>query len=123
MYSLKNDQLEVEVLDPVADRQRFGTRYCTGGYIFQVTDAVHGPLMSGPTYPESFNAFDGQGIPDAFNLSPLRNAREEGTQALILGIGRCDLAENKVEEFCTWEVEAAASTLGMRTEHSFLHFG
>ena len=71
MYSLKNESLEVSILDPLADQQRFGTRYCTGGYIFQVVDPKLGDLLSGPTYPDSFNVFDGQGIPDAFNLSPL----------------------------------------------------
>ncbi|MEC7281971.1 MAG: hypothetical protein VXU50_07875, partial [Verrucomicrobiota bacterium] len=66
VYTLQNEVLSVDVLDPVADRERFGTRYCTGGYIFQVTDANYGPLLSGPTYPDSFNTYDGQGIPDAF---------------------------------------------------------
>ena len=31
MYTLKNDSLDVSILDPVADRERFGVRYCTGG--------------------------------------------------------------------------------------------
>ncbi len=39
MITLANDSLEVQFLDPVADRARFGVRYCTGGYIFQVRDA------------------------------------------------------------------------------------
>ena len=99
MYTLQNDQLSVDVLDPIADVERFGTRYCTGGYIFQVTDAEKGPLLSGPTYPDSFNTFDGQGIPDAFNQSPLKDAKSSDTQALIIGIGLCDLEKNEVETF------------------------
>src|SRR3954454_18157206 len=71
MYTLTSESLEVSILDPLADQGRFGTRYCTGGYIFQITDRRHGALLSGPTYPDSFNWFDGQGIPDALNLSPL----------------------------------------------------
>ncbi|MGA1198082.1 MAG: hypothetical protein ACO36I_16465, partial [Candidatus Latescibacterota bacterium] len=67
MITLKNETLEISILDPVADQERFGTRYCTGGYIFQVTDTKHGNLLSGPTYPNSFNWFDVQGMPDAFN--------------------------------------------------------
>ena len=74
MYPLSNTDLQVELLDPLADQARFGIRYCTGGYIFQITDARHGPLLTGPTYPEDFNWFDGQGIPDAFNLAPLHDS-------------------------------------------------
>lgn len=119
MYALQNDELEVQVLDPAADQERFGTRYCTGGYIFQVTDRRHGPLMSGPTYPDSFNTFDGQGIPDAFNLGPLRPGRGGGDEGLIIGVGLCDLKANQVVEFCDWQVEASADRIRMRTEQAF----
>jgi hypothetical protein len=108
MLTLQNQQLEVQLLDPIADQNRFGTRYCTGGYIFQIIDALHGPVLTGPTYPESFNVFDGQGIPDAFNLGPLRGA---GDEALILGTGLCDLAANVVKEFCRWEIERSAASV------------
>lgn len=116
MFTLKNDQLTVQVLDPVADQGRFGTRYCTGGYIFQIEDATQGPLLSGPTYPDSFNWFDGQGIPDAFNLGPLRGP---GNEALILGIGQCDLGDNTVATFCTWDVKSSGNTLRMSTRQSY----
>jgi hypothetical protein len=119
MYTLSNASLEIAVLDPVADRERFGTRYCTGGYIYQVTDARHGPLLSGPTYPDSFNWFDGQGIPDAFNLGPLAPPGSDPATPLIIGIGRCDTAANRILELCTWEVEQAASELRMRTSHAY----
>jgi hypothetical protein len=113
MYTLSNDELQVAVLDPVADQARFGPRYCTGGYIFQITDSRHGPLLTGPTYPESFNWFDGQGIPDAFNLQPLRD--EASPLSLIIGIGICDLQERRVQEFCSWEVSAGPATIHMKT--------
>ncbi len=128
MYTLTNEDLNVEILDPVADRERLGTRYCTGGYIFAVTDADHGNLMTGPTYPDSFNTFDGQGMPDAFNLAPLTglaSPRTEGVPvptdglALILGIGVCDLGENEVVEWCEWDVEAGDAGITMRTHHAF----
>ena len=123
MYTLGNDELRVEILDPLADQSRFGVRYCTGGYIFQVHDARHGALLTGPTYPESFNWFDGQGIPDAFNLSPQRAPGDASGRALVLGIGVCDLAQRQVEEFCSWEIEADATRITMRTTHDALGYG
>ncbi len=117
MYTLSNDDLQVTVLDPIADQARFGPRYCTGGYIFQVTDSRHGPLLSGPTYPDSFNWFDGQGIPDAFNLQPLRDPASP--LALLIGIGLCDLERREVREFCSWEVSAGPTAVAMHTAHSF----
>lgn len=122
MYTLANDQLTVTILDPVADRERFGVRYCTGGYIYQVADDPHGDLLTGPTYPDSFNWFDGQGIPDAFNLSPLRAPNSADSIALVIGIGLCDLKTNQVAEFCHWDVERGESSITMRTNHAFAPF-
>ena len=125
MFSLKNNHLEVLILDPLADQERFGPRYCTGGYIFQIIDSNLGPLLSGPTYPDSFNWFDGQGIPDAFNRSPLRETdspASDDTTSLIIGIGQCDLAANQVVTFCRWAVEAGPTAIQMRTEQAFQDF-
>jgi hypothetical protein len=122
MYTLANDHLEVQILDPLADQERFGVRYCTGGYIFQVLDPRHGPLLTGPTYPESFNWFDGQGIPDAFNLSPLRE-HEPDQQALVIGIGLCDLTARTVLAFCSWEVTHTPTSIHMQTSHAYAGFG
>jgi hypothetical protein len=122
MYTLTSEALEVSILDPVADQERFGTRYCTGGYIFQIEDRRHGALLSGPTYPDSFNWFDGQGIPDAFNLSPLREPDAPEADALIVGIGVCDLRDNQVREFCRWDIEQRPAALAMRTAQAFQGF-
>jgi hypothetical protein len=134
MYALSNDTLEVAILDPVADRARLGTRYCTGGYIFSVTDAKLGSLMSGPTYPDSFNVFDGQGIPDSFNLSPLLawpNPRHphvpppdvpRDVHALVLGVGVCDLESSTVLEWCDWKVDASETIITMSTHHAHQGF-
>jgi hypothetical protein len=122
MYTLSNDALAVDILNPVADQGRFGPRYCTGGYIFQVTDAKLGPLMSGPTYPNDFNWFDGQGIPDAFHLSPLRDQNATDSLGLILGIGICDLAAREVREFCVWDVTQQGTSITMRTMHQYGNF-
>lgn len=122
MFTLASAELQVEVLDPAADQARFGVRYCTGGYIFQVSDAAHGPLMTGPTYPDSFNWFDGQGIPDSFNFQPLRDPAG-GPQALVLGIGVCDLAQRAIVELCRWEVDIKDDEAVMRTTHAYGDFG
>lgn len=118
MLTIQNQQLTVEILDPIADRERFGVRYCTGGYIYQIHDASHGPLLSGPTYPDSFNWFDGQGIPDAFNLAPLKTSEAEPV-ALILGIGLCDLAARTIQELCQWRVEQTDAAICFTTDHTF----
>jgi hypothetical protein len=118
MLQINNDELTVDILDPETDSDRFTTRYCTGGYIFQITDCRLGPLMSGPTYPDSFNSFDGQGIPDGFNLSPLRTAESE--DVLIPGIGVCNLQKNRISNLCRWRIVAGRSNeLSFTTTHSF----
>lgn len=113
MFTLENDQLAVEILDPVADAARFGVRYCTGGYIFQVHDRRHGALLSGPTWPESFNWFDGQGLPEAFNLQPL----DADGASLIPGIGQCDLGERTIVAPCAWQVRRTAGAWHFDTSH------
>jgi hypothetical protein len=122
MFTLSNDQLTVTLLDPSTDRDRFGARYCAGGYIFQITDHKLGDLLSGPTYPDSFNTFDGQGIPDAFNLGPLR-AVGEPSEALIIGVGVCDLnpnyTHNGVKSFDDWECGIADAHIRMTTQQSY----
>jgi len=122
MFTIGNNLLTVTLLDPVKDRDRFGTRYCTGGYIFQIADSEKGDLMSGPTFPESFNVFDGQGIPDAFNQVPLLPRGKAGSEALILGIGLCDLAQDRVVEFCGWETTLQTDRAEFRTTHRTLGF-
>ncbi len=122
MLSLKNEALEVTLLDPNNDRERFGTRYCTGGYIFQIADTTHGPLLTGPTYPESFNTYDGQGIPDAFNLYPLKEPASDAKEVLVIGVGLCDLAENRVLRFSPWEIEQEEGAVRMKTAQQFQRY-
>ena len=115
MFTLENETLEVSILDPVADQDRFGTRYCTGGYIFQITDSRYGALLSGPTYPDEFDWFNGQGIPDAFNLMPLTEPGDSSPLGLIVGIGMCDLKAGTVTEFCSWELRREETSITMST--------
>jgi hypothetical protein len=122
MFTLSNDQLSVTLLDPNNDRAYLGARYCAGGYIFQIADHTLGNLLSGPTYPDSFNTFDGQGIPDAFNLSPLR-AVGEPSEALIIGVGVCDLnpnyTQNRVKSFDDWACDIGDAHIRMTTHQSY----
>ncbi|MGM0675767.1 MAG: hypothetical protein ACQETQ_13830 [Spirochaetota bacterium] len=118
MYALSDDSLQVSILDPIADRDRMGPRYCTGGYIFQIEDDGR-PLLSGPTYPESFNWFDGQGIPDSFAPGALRSTHSPSSHALIPGIGVCDTSTKAVLEHCEWSVRAEARRIGFRTTQSW----
>lgn len=122
MYLLKNQALQIELLDPLADHSKLGVRYCTGGYIYQVSDTQHGKLMSGPTYPDSFNWFDGQGIPDAFNWAPLRAPTQDDSEVLIIGVGLCDLINKQVKAFCNWQVEAKEQQLIFTTEQTFADY-
>lgn len=122
MYLLNNNKLEVKLLDPIADRDKFGVRYCTGGYIYQVSDPRFGNLLTGPTYPDSFNWFDGQGIPDAFNWAPLRAPDKDDSEVLILGIGLCDVLNKQVTQFCDWQIETAAQHIRFTTQQRFANY-
>lgn len=114
MYHLKNAQLDVSILDPVADQIRLGSRYCSGGYIYQVTDSALGALCSGPAYPAEFPpVFDGQGLPEAFRdgLGP------GGDDAVILaiGVGLVTRKAREVKQYCQWQVTQAANMIQMKT--------
>ena len=120
MLSMNNAFLNVSILDPVADRERFGTRYNTGGFIFQVTDHRLGPLLTGPTYPDSYNTFDGQGIPDAF-FTHLGNPGDPNDPTWLgIGIGLYDKPKNQVTQFCEWAVTEQPGWLRFETRQTHL---
>jgi hypothetical protein len=122
MLTLENDSLAVSILDPDADQDKFGTRYCTGGYIFQITDAQDGELLSGPTFPDTFDSFHGQGIPDAFNKTPLRDKGDDTSDSLVIGIGMCDLVADTVTDFCSWSIEERGTSVTMTTAQTCGNF-
>lgn len=119
MYEISSDDLEVMLLDPVADRQRFGTRYCTGGYLFQILDRRNGrALLTGPTFPDEFHPVHGQGIPDTFNHRPIYLRHERSF--LVLGIGTCDPDEDRIVSPCDWNVvQERSSSIVFTTGHRF----
>lgn len=117
MYEIKSDTLAVTLLAPERDHGKFGLRYCTGGYIFQIRRGDGAPLLSGPTYPDEFVPVHGQGIPDTFNHIPLY-IPEEGL-FMITGIGKCDLKNNKIIELTHWDVDKRDDEITFRTVHRF----
>jgi hypothetical protein len=111
MLVLENESLRVILLDPVGDRERLSTRYCCGGYIFQVEDKHAGPLLAipdqltdeeakehsdGKVWEDGFNVQDGQGIPDCFAGHGRPTPETDGTM-LVLGVGVC--TGKKVDEW------------------------
>jgi hypothetical protein len=129
MHNLSNSDLSVFILDPVEDRKRLGSRYCTGGYIWQVSDSQKGELLSGPLFPDEPNTFDGQGMPDMFHQALIPENLPVGAEAACIGVGLVrrtspqepfDVRHNpEVTEFVEWETLTSPNTVQMRTDHSF----
>src|SRR5690348_3618641 len=136
MLTLANDNLTISVLDPVADRVRLGSRYCTGGYVYAVTDRRLGVITSGPGYPseEYPPLFDGQGLPEAFPSQlwvgkdpngPPMGLPTSGSTMLVIGVGLVKattmekIREMPVDEFCEWKITQSPTSLRMETTQSF----
>jgi hypothetical protein len=118
MHTLSDGELTVELLDPATDLDRLGARYCTAGYIFQVHHAQHGPLLSGPRYPDEFHWYDGQGAPDTFHRAPVRS-EDTPDRVLIPGVGICSSDQKQVIEFARWNQKKERNTVHWNTEHRF----
>lgn len=130
MFTLKNDELVVAVLDPQTDLARCGSRYCVGGYIYQVTDKAKGDLFTGPQYPAPYpDVFDGQGAPDMFLANLNGDTAPVGGEVGIIGVGRVRRTSPKtpfsvrdnpeVIEFLPWRVTPGPNSLMMETEQTF----
>jgi hypothetical protein len=130
MYVLENGELTVSILDPQTDLDRCGSRYCVGGYIYQVEDAVHGTLFTGPQWPKPYpDVFDGQGAPDMFATPLGAEDAPVGGEVGIIGVGRVrrtspiepfSVRHNpEVIEFLPWTVEEQPHRITMRTEGTF----
>lgn len=128
MHTLSNSEITVSILDPIDDVARLGSRYCTGGYIWQISDTQKGELLSGPEYPQEPNTFDGQGMPDMFQQPLGAEDAPVGGEVGCIGVGRVrrtsqepfDVRYNReVIEFVRWKVVPSADAVQMRTEHNF----
>jgi hypothetical protein len=120
MLTLAGDSLRAEVIDPAdaADRARLGTRYCWGGYVWQVHDPVAGPLLTGPEWPvDRPSPFNGQGLPESFRHAEFGTGRPlilEERRGFIIGIG--EVAPNMAGELavtvpCAWSLTRTPGTL------------
>jgi len=120
MLTLASNSLRAEVLDPTdtADRARLGTRYCWGGYVWQVHDPVAGPLLTGPEWPvDRPIPFNGQGLPESFRHAEFGTGRPvilEDRRGFIIGIG--EVAPNMAGELavttpCVWSITRTPDTL------------
>ena len=130
MLYLKNNELELEIIDPAIDQKLLGSRYCTGGYIFQVKDKNLGNLLCGPQYPDpKFDVFHGQGAPEVFSIALNQELVEIGEDVLVLGVGKVTrtsyiipfhVRDNQlVKEFCKWDIEQTSDSLSFQTIHTF----
>lgn len=130
MFTLQNKKLRVQILDPISDHQRLGSRYCTGGYIWQISDPVAGDLLSGPMFPDpSPTQFDGQGAPEVFEAALGSDTASINENVLVIGVGEVvrsspvqpfHVRDNPiVKQFCTWKIELSENSISMQTSHDY----
>jgi hypothetical protein len=130
MFILKNNELCVEIIDPKKDRKLLGSRYCTGGYIYQVKDVKKGNLFSGPQFPNpNFDVFHGQGAPEVFVIALNQERCNIGEDVFVLGVGAVTktspiapfhVRDNPVvKEFCIWEINEKKDSIEMTSKCVF----
>jgi len=126
----KSAPLSLDLLDPNdgEDQTLLGSRYCTGGYIWQVyDDDLEFPLLSGPYYPSPTPpVFDGQGMPDMFEVPLGGEDGAIGDQVCVIGVGLVEKSSDIVPfhprnnphviEFCRWDVDNGEDWAVMTTE-------
>jgi hypothetical protein len=134
VLALEGDGITVSVLEPGADLARLGSRYCSGGYVWQVTDERHGELLAGPCYPAPEPPpFDGQGAPEVFELALGQHESALGHDVYVLGVGRVrrespvrpfHVRDNPtVTERAEWDLDVTRSSLRATTSAEFRSFG
>lgn len=133
MQSLEDADLTVKILDPLTDTEKLGSRYCSGGYVWQVEDARHGELLAGPCFPDPEPPpFDGQGLPEVFEIALEQDRAEVGADVWVIGVGRVrresattpfHVRDNPtVVERTTWAIEASRKSVTMRSREAFSDF-
>jgi hypothetical protein len=133
VFTLEGPDLAVKVLDPEADREKLGSRYCSGGYVWQVDDARHGALLSGPCFPEPDPPpFDGQGLPEVFETALGQDRARVGDDVWVIGVGRVrresatspfHVRDNPtVVERARFSIERSTFAVTMRSHEAFSGF-
>jgi hypothetical protein len=133
MIELSDQGLRVSVLEPTVEQEQLGSRYCSGAYVWQVTDEQRGPLCAGPCFPEPEPPpFDGQGLPEVFEIALGQDRARVGDEVYVIGVGRVrresanrpfHVRDNPhVSERATWELEADSRTLRARSVARFEGF-
>ena len=132
MLRLANRELSLDLLDPndATDHKRQGWRYCHGGYVWQVTDAKLGPLLTGPSYPDEPSVYDGQGLPESFRHTRRdNNARLtwKGDAGHAIGAGNIAANSNPrasagdsvlLGEKCPWTIHTFPDHLVFQTRQT-----
>jgi hypothetical protein len=124
MHHLENTELRLDILDPIVDAARLATRYCCGGYVWQVHDLQIGTLLAGPSWPNPEpDPFDGQGLPESFR----HRTRDgipltwDGDNGLAIGIGTLAIGlHNQVNVVspCGWKITAAVDRITFETRQA-----
>ncbi|MDR2578531.1 MAG: hypothetical protein LBC70_06970 [Chitinispirillales bacterium] len=130
MLTLRSASLSADILDPLADRGKMGSRYCTGGYIWQVYDRNGRALLSGPHFPSPDPPpFDGQGMPEVFETPLGGDGGPVGGDVCVIGVGIVEKS-SAIEPFhprnnqlvtqpCPWKIEHGANWAVMTASQSF----
>jgi len=134
VLTLTGDRLTVSVLEPRVDEARLGSRYCAGGYVWQVTDDEQGGVFAGPCFPEAEPPpFHGQGAPEVFEIALGQATAKVGEEVYVIGVGRVrressvrpfHVRDNPtVTERAVWEITASTATaLAFRSRAAFGDF-
>ncbi|MDR0308162.1 MAG: hypothetical protein LBI42_15215 [Chitinispirillales bacterium] len=130
MIHISSGDLSVSLLDPSKDIRKTGSRYCTGCYIWQVLGADGHFLLSGPNFPsENPPPFDGQGMPEVFEIPLGGDDEPVGAEVCVIGVGMVRKTSG-IEPFhprnnplvtkpCLWDVEQGDGWAVMTTSQSY----
>ncbi len=123
MLKLANDQLRIDVLDPTANADLLGPRFCAGAFVWQIHDAAAGPLLSGPEGPEPTpDPFNGHGIPEACR-DRARSGQAwlwQDDEGFAPGVGTLQRNADGVfiSQPCNWHLDIGPTRAEFRSRHA-----